>query len=109
MDFNKAEALDRVEGDWEFYLELVTCFLADYPNTLTKLKDAATAKNAAELGMVAHTIKGALGNLSAINAREIALKLEKLGKSGNTSGAETLIIELEGAVGAYQKAVEREK
>jgi two-component system sensor histidine kinase/response regulator len=109
MDFNKAEALDRVEGDWDFYLELVACFLADYPNSISKLKSAAAARDSAEVGMVAHTIKGALGNLSAINAREIALKLERIGKSGNTTGAETLIIELEGAVEAYQKAVEREK
>lgn len=109
MDFNKTEALDRVEGDWDFYLELVSCFLSDYPSSLAKLKAAAAAGNHADLGMAAHTIKGALGNLSAINARELALKLEKLGKAGTTNGAETVILELEGAISAFQQAVEREK
>lgn len=109
MDFNKAEALDRVEGDWDFYLELVSCFFSEYPTTISKIKDSASKGNAAELGMLAHTIKGALGNLSAINARELAFQLERLGKTGSTSGSETLIIQLEDAVSAYKNAVDASK
>jgi HPt (histidine-containing phosphotransfer) domain-containing protein len=77
--------LERVEGDRELLSEMVALFLDDCPNRLAQLRDALLRGDAADVALVAHSIKGSVCNLSACAATDAAAKLEKLASSGDLS------------------------
>jgi two-component system sensor histidine kinase/response regulator len=103
------DALNRVEGDREFYLELVGDFEKEYPKHLQTMREAIINKSAETLGKAAHTAKGALANLSAKRAAVWALALEKAGKSGNFEGIAVTLAELEDAATKFFDEIRRLK
>ncbi len=88
------DGLDRAGGDLEFYKELIGMFLEDTPLRLTEITDAIARGDAAAVGSVAHGIKGAAANLSALAIRDTAYALESLGRSGSLAGAPELADQL---------------
>ena len=103
MIVNIEQAKDLVESDKEFYLELTATFFQEYDSMLAEIRSALASSNAEVLNRSAHTIKGALGNLCAIKARELAFQLEKCGKENRFQGANELLTQLEQAVADYKK------
>jgi len=55
---------------------------------LAALEDAVKLADAAKVGFVAHSLKGAAANLAAEDLRQAAAKMESLGRSGLLGGAE---------------------
>jgi HPt (histidine-containing phosphotransfer) domain-containing protein len=96
---NLAAALDRMGGDRELLEEVALLFLESSPSQLERIEQAVRARDAEALERAAHTLKGSLGNFAAEAAFETALRLEKMGRSGDLTGAEgalqQLVIELE--------------
>jgi HPt (histidine-containing phosphotransfer) domain-containing protein len=79
--------LDRVGGDVDFLEEIAALFAEDSPKLLGDIRRAIEAGNAGALERAAHTLKGSVANFGAEPAREAALQLEMMGRSGNLAPA----------------------
>jgi two-component system, sensor histidine kinase and response regulator len=81
------EVMDRVQDDKELLLELFDIYTTDF-NEKRKLLDQAIQNNDCEqVVSLAHSLKGASGNISAKLLRATFYKYESMGKSGNISEA----------------------
>lgn len=98
-----ADALKRLGGDQELYLELLHVFLSEQAAMLGAVEQAAAAGDPARLDRAAHTLKGACSNISAVEARGIALELEIAGKESNLDRAEILLPQLKTALNAVER------
>jgi len=95
---DEALALSRVGGDIELLREVVGLFLDDYPRALEKIRTAVAANDASGVEHNAHSLKGSVSTFGAKDVFEAALALEKLGRSGNLSGAQDGLRTLESAL-----------
>jgi two-component system, sensor histidine kinase and response regulator len=100
------ELLERVDGDRSFLAELLELFRADYPVQIGKGRQAVVNDDAAGLQQVAHTLKGALKNLAAPAAAELASELEVMGKKGDITLAAGKVMALEAEVARVVMALE---
>ncbi len=85
---------EAAEGDKEFEKELVTMFIDDTKERISKLD--LLVKEKIDLKMIkieAHTIKGSSGNVGANKLREIALTIESMAKEENLEGIELVMAE----------------
>jgi two-component system, sensor histidine kinase and response regulator len=78
-----------------FLSELVGLFRSDYPLQLQAARRALAQKDAVGIQHISHTLKGALANLSAIGACNMARDLEFQGSTGDLSMVETSLVALE--------------
>ena len=95
-------ALSRVGGDVELLKEVVELFLDDYPLTFEKIKGAVANRDATALEHHAHSLKGSVSTFGANRAFEAAFTLEKQGRSGDLTGAQEGLIQLERALEALR-------
>jgi HPt (histidine-containing phosphotransfer) domain-containing protein len=84
---DRSTLLERVGGDTRALAELVRLFLADHPEQLARIRRAIEARDARGLRDAAHALKGAVSNFAAPAATESALRLQRMGDSGDLSGA----------------------
>lgn len=80
--FNRAELLDRVMGDAALADEVVDAFLVEIERLVTELATAAAAGDSGRRARIAHTIKGAAGNVGATSIQRCAKQLEHLAAGG---------------------------
>jgi HPt (histidine-containing phosphotransfer) domain-containing protein len=92
---NADELLERLDGDCVFLAELTDLFRADYPRQIDLIREGIQQNDALGVKQASHALKGALSNLAASQAREIAAKLERLGASGNLAPATIVLGDLE--------------
>ncbi len=96
---NKQEALARVEGDLELLGEMIQVFLEEYPKTMDSIRGGIATRNAAEVELHAHSVKGAMRNFGDSSAVNVAFDLEKLGRNKDLAQAqavfEKLLVEVE--------------
>ena len=92
---NTAELLDRLDGDLAFLAELTELFRADYPRLIKLIREGIQQNDAAAVKQASHALKGALSNLAASQAREMAANLERLGASGDLAPAAIALADLE--------------
>jgi HPt (histidine-containing phosphotransfer) domain-containing protein len=83
--FDRGELLARVENDFELLGEIVRIFKQDFPSHLFALREAVKARDGKSVASVAHTLKGMLSNLAAIQATGTVARLEQLGRKGEAS------------------------
>lgn len=86
--FNRAAALERLEGDEELLGELAIIFLQESPRQMKQIREALDRSDWEALARAAHTLKGSVGNFAAQSSVEAALNLENAAKSGNPVEAE---------------------
>ena len=84
-------ALSRVGGDKELLKELGDLFLEEYPQLLAEIHDAHKQGAAAQLGRVAHSLKGSVANFGAKDAVELAAQLEQCGAKGNLAAVDEML------------------
>lgn len=77
---DRAELLERVDGDRQLLAELVRLFVEERPALLTAMEHALRDGDAKELACAAHKAKGVFGNLSAPLAAQGAAELELLAR-----------------------------
>jgi HPt (histidine-containing phosphotransfer) domain-containing protein len=80
-------ALQSVDGDRELLVEMADLFLQDSASLMEQVGQAIQTGNASDLHRSAHTLKGSVANFVAEGARDAAMQLEMMGRSGNLSGA----------------------
>ncbi len=95
---DRVSLLERVEGDQELLAEMIHLFQEDAPNLLTAMRDALQRGDMTVLERSAHSLKGAVSNLSAKATAAAALQLEKDAKNKNAESAKASLAEVERAV-----------
>jgi HPt (histidine-containing phosphotransfer) domain-containing protein len=84
---DRAEILERFEGDWDLVREVIGLFLEDCPHRLCAVRDALAAGDCDALQRAAHSLKGSVSNFSASDAVQAALRLEMIGRGGDLAEA----------------------
>jgi two-component system, sensor histidine kinase and response regulator len=92
---NRSELLQRIDGDRALLAELVAIFRKEYPDLLYGARAAIQRKDSSALERMGHSLRGALANLSALTATDLAAELETMGRSGKLSQAAAKLHELE--------------
>jgi two-component system sensor histidine kinase/response regulator len=87
--------LNRVNGDHELLREIATLFAEDTPVMLAQIKQAIRSRNAAEIERSGHRLKGALKNLGAKTAADLAFELECQGRERQLDGVDKIFGKLE--------------
>lgn len=112
---DKAEILDRVDGDIELLLELIDIFRDDSSRLLSEIRTAVSSEDAARIGQNAHTLKGSVGNFGAAKAYSAAARLEAIGGTGDLLEAgrafavlETEMERVQNALAAYAGEISNE-
>ena len=103
VDF--ARLLERVGGDRKALAELVGIFRADSPKQIARVRKAVRDEDAPALRAAAHAIKGAVGNFAAQGATEAAVRLQRMGESGDLAGAGDALARLEHEIERVLKAL----
>jgi signal transduction histidine kinase/DNA-binding response OmpR family regulator/HPt (histidine-containing phosphotransfer) domain-containing protein len=100
MEFEKA--LQEFDGDRPFLTELLDEFLGNVHRQLGVIHQALDAGDAEKVRREAHSIKGASGNLRAMELAQIARALENVGESGVLDGGHDVLERLAAEVGRLE-------
>ncbi|MCE5314820.1 MAG: response regulator [Armatimonadota bacterium] len=93
--FDLNSALARLDGDRLLFQEITGLFLDDCPRLASAIREAITNQDSNALERSAHALKGAVSNFSSGPAFDLSLKLERTGRSGDMSEAESIFESLE--------------
>ncbi len=97
------EFMERVQDDKELLLELLDIFSADFEEKRVALKEAVAQSDFEAIRQIAHSLKGASGNISAKLLREVFLKMETNGKEETLEGLDGLLQNMDEAYAALQE------
>jgi HPt (histidine-containing phosphotransfer) domain-containing protein len=103
--FDRAELIGRVDGDLPFLQQLVQLFAEGLPAHLQEIERAILGGDGARLSRHAHSLKGALLNLAAAPAAEVARQLEDLGRAEDLSVAPAILARLRAELLRLQEAL----
>jgi signal transduction histidine kinase/CheY-like chemotaxis protein len=90
-----ASLLSNLDGDRELLRKLIERFTSDSPQQMSRIHAAINNRDAEELRLAAHSIKGSLGNFVATQACGLAQDLENAGRQADFSQAGTLFTALQ--------------
>ena len=90
------DVMERVQDDKELLLELLDIFQEDFVNKRKLLGEALVNKDMVKIKEIAHSIKGASGNISAKPMHASCLKLETLAKDGTFDGMAAILTSIDG-------------
>ena len=96
-----SEALNRAMGDVDFLQMMLDEFQHTIPDFLSRIKQALQFDDMDSLAKDAHQFKGTAANLGAKIIAAVALKLEHIGKTGNSENGESAYAELQEAVATF--------
>src|SRR5687768_6240390 len=74
--------IDRLGGDRELTLQLVSLFLVEYPRMMTMIRESVAGGSADAIRQAAHAFKGSVGNFSDTTPTTTAAELERIGREG---------------------------
>ncbi len=86
--FDRAAALDRLDGDEALLSDVIELFLDECPRHMLAIKAAVDRRDAEGLRIEAHSLKGAAGNLSALGLFEAATVVERIGTERRLDAAD---------------------
>ena len=104
---NERKVLAGLGGDRELMAEVLRLFIDDSARLMREMQTAAARKNGEAIRQVAHALKGSIANLSAGTARELAAKMEQLGKNGELEEIPLLVDRLEHELIMLQQAAQQ--
>jgi PAS domain S-box-containing protein len=93
VDLN--EAMEIVDGDADLLQAVVEMSLGECPEQIDALREALAQQDALGVEAAAHRLKGVLGNLGGLVARDAAQRLETMGEEGDLDGGAVALEELE--------------
>lgn len=86
------ELLEIMDDDDELLRECFDDFIQDCDGMISTIKDAIKDGVPETLEKTAHAFKGSLKYLAALHAAEFALQLEEMGRNGDISNADNVLI-----------------
>lgn len=107
IDLN--DVMDRVQDDKELLIELLDIFQEDYQIKRRQIRDAIESGQTEKVRDLAHSIKGASGNISARKMFACAEKIERLSSQGDIKEAAHLADDLDGYFEELQSCIEEIK
>ncbi len=105
--FKADEFQAQLDFDRDLIVEILDLFLADSARQLTEMRTAAETGNWLNLSRLAHSIKGSLGSLYAMEAASRAQVLEQVAKAGDGAHSIAALKALETAMEALLPEVLR--
>ncbi len=93
-DFDPSILWEQVGEDLETFEAILMVFKKNLPSHLEKLNQAISKNDFSLLKLEAHSMKGELGNLGAVEGAEIAKKIEALAAQAQITDVQTLVSEL---------------
>jgi signal transduction histidine kinase/CheY-like chemotaxis protein len=103
--WDKAAALERLEGDQELFQEICRIFLDESPKLMTRLQQALAQGDPEEVSRAAHSLKGASGYLGATNVSQLSRQLETMGRNRELAQAAAVFEQLEKEMASLSSAV----
>ncbi len=100
MDFQ--ELASRLGIDEEDFMELVELYVTTTRSDIAKIKKGLEENSSADAAAASHSIKGAAGNLGFDEMFELAKDMEMQAKTGNLTGFDAMIADLEAEVDALE-------
>jgi CheY-like chemotaxis protein len=101
------EALRKHFGDDAAFLkEVAGVFVDTCPTWQAEIRAAVQSKDARQVQMAAHTVKGAVSHFGAQQAYDAALQLELIAKSGQMQNATAAVAALEHALHRLRSALQ---
>ncbi|HKX62839.1 MAG TPA: Hpt domain-containing protein, partial [Verrucomicrobiae bacterium] len=104
--FDRAAALERVDGDAGLLREVTALFLEDTPSLLRKIREGIASQNSQAVERASHTLKGSVSNFGAKSVQELASQLESLSRNGHLQGADEIFRQLEQQMALLNPALE---
>jgi len=92
-------ALEVVGDDVELLQAVVEMSLEECPEQVEMLREALARQDAPGVESTAHRLKGILGNLGGLAARDVAQRLETMGKESALNDGSAALAELETEMG----------
>ncbi len=89
--FDEKGMLLRLDQDTEIAREVITQFIEEAPTLISGLYQAMREGDARQVGLMAHTIKGASATIGAVRMSRHALAMEQAIKASGLPAAEPLI------------------
>lgn len=93
--FDRENVLERMMGDEDIVREIIKEFRSDIPGRIADLKTAVSSADASLVRHLAHTIKGAAGNVGGLTVEDLSYEIEKAGEDSDIDKAKTLMPLLE--------------
>jgi signal transduction histidine kinase/CheY-like chemotaxis protein len=103
--FDLPSALDRTDSDQELLREILGLFRGQADLLQPQIETALTRQDGPALERAAHSLKGAAGNISAEQVREICLRLEQAGRDEDWADASAAGAELASALPCLEAAL----
>jgi HPt (histidine-containing phosphotransfer) domain-containing protein len=101
--FDREGLLERLGGDTELLDEILGIFHDECKEMLATVRSAVGDGDAHRVERAAHSLKGALLNISAEAAAEQALRLEQVGRAGELELCSEMLSDLEEEVDRLQQ------
>ncbi len=102
--FDRAAALERMEGDFELLADLIQVFLQDLPQQVAALRKAVEDQDAKGIEREAHRLKGGAASLDATAVSACAARLEQSARNGNCAAARAEWVHLEAELARLELA-----
>ncbi len=106
--FDRANFMDRLEGDIELARDLAALFLDDAAEKMDLLSAAISSGDADAVEQTAHSLKGAAANVSAYAVRHLAYRIEQSGRQNHIDSARQMYPQLESAMTELSDVLHRE-
>lgn len=105
--FDEANMLERMDNDLEFVRTILEQALYELPIQMKTLCRQSETGDANVIRSQAHALKGMAANISAIQLRDVAYKMETAAKGGDVKTSLELLPELEGLAQRTMEAIEK--
>ena len=107
--FDFEEVMERVQNDKELLLELFDIFIEDYSDKRSNLDELIEQHDLEMIRDVAHSLKGAAGNISAKAMHVTCAGIESLAASGDLEAAKKVIPQLDTQFEEFKDEIEEVK
>ncbi|HET9261404.1 MAG TPA: response regulator [Vicinamibacterales bacterium] len=92
--FDEHDALAHTGGDRDLLREVVELFRSDYPASLRRVQRAVGRGDGEALRAAAHALKGSIAIVGSRAGRNLAARLEAMGRTGQLDGAASALANL---------------
>jgi len=106
--FDKADLMERLDGDMSLAVDLAELFVTDVREKLRGLGKAIEEKSGEEIEKEAHSLKGAASNISAERVRHLAAGIETAGTQNDMASVLVAYKHLLAAVEELVDVLQRE-
>jgi HPt (histidine-containing phosphotransfer) domain-containing protein len=107
--FDEESALERVDGDKDFLMELFNIAIEDSATRLKNIEEAINSGEAKKIATESHAMKSAMGNIGAMLCHAACLKLETLGKSNSLENIAIELANLKNQIELFKLEIEKFK